>query len=203
MKHNFMMALAAAALVTGTGLASAQGTKSEKEMPGASSMERKGSNGAEQRGQSTQSQQGTQRPAQGAQREQSPPAAQGTQDRDTRPQGAQRDQRPDTQPGQRGTPSTAESQPGSAGANVTLSTEQKAKIRQTIIQRNDAPRVTNVNFSLSVGTVVPRERLKLVAVPPTLVEIHPAWRGYLYFIVNDELIIVEPSTHRIVAVIAV
>ena len=86
---------------------------------------------------------------------------------------------------------------------MTLSTEQKAKIRQTIIQRNDAPRVTNVNFSLSVGTVVPRERLKLVAVPPTLIEIHPAWRGHLYFIVNDELIIVEPSTHRIVAVIAV
>ena len=86
---------------------------------------------------------------------------------------------------------------------MTFSTEQKAKIRQTIVQRNDVPRVTNVNFSLSVGTVVPRERLKLVAVPPTLVEIHPAWRGYLYFIVNDELIIVEPSTHRIVAVIAV
>jgi hypothetical protein len=73
MKHNFMMALAAAALVTGAGLASAQGTKSEKEMPGASSMERKGSNGAEQRGQSTQSQQGTQRPGQGAQREQNHP----------------------------------------------------------------------------------------------------------------------------------
>ena len=27
------------------------------------------------------------------------------------------------------------------------------------------------------------------------------WRGYKYFIVNDEIVIVEPSTLRIVAVI--
>ena len=34
-------------------------------------------------------------------------------------------------------------------------------------------------------------------------EIHPAWRGYSYFIVDDEIIIVEPSTFRIVAVLTV
>lgn len=204
MKQKFMMTLAAAALVAGAGLASAQGTKSEKEMPGAGSMEQKGSGGAtEQRGQSTQPQQGTPRPAQGAQREQGQPGAQGTQDREQRPQGAQRDQRPAAQPGQGGTPSTAQGQSGSADASVTFNTEQKTKIRQTIIQKSDAPRVSNVTFALSVGTVVPRERVKLVAVPPTLIEIHPAWRGYLYFIVGDQLIIVEPSSHRIVAVVPV
>jgi hypothetical protein len=40
-------------------------------------------------------------------------------------------------------------------------------------------------------------------VPPTLVEIYPQWRGYLYFIYEDEIIIVHPKTHRIVAVIEV
>ena len=45
--------------------------------------------------------------------------------------------------------------------------------------------------------------MKLVAVPPTLVEIHPAWRGYMYFIVGDRIIIVEPDSHRIVAVLVV
>ena len=37
--------------------------------------------------------------------------------------------------------------------------------------------------------------------PTTIVEIHPAWRGYMYFVVDDEIIIVEPGTLRIVAVI--
>jgi hypothetical protein len=235
MKHKLMMTVAAAALLAGAGLASAQGTKSEKpDMPGAGSMEQKGSGehkggATEQRGQSTQPQQGTQRPAQGAQREQNQPAAgangrekgpQGAQrepqgsERDKqqgaqRPstqqdqQGAQREQRPGAQPGQSGAPSTAQGQSGSASASVTLNAEQKTKIRQAIIQRSDAPRVSNVNFSLSVGTVVPRERVKLVAVPPPLVEINPAWRGYLYFLVGDEIVIVEPSSHRIVAVIPV
>ena len=30
----------------------------------------------------------------------------------------------------------------------------------------------------------------------------PAWRGYEYFLVGDDIIVVEPGTHRIVAVIA-
>ena len=57
-----------------------------------------------------------------------------------------------------------------------------------------------LNFNISVGTAVPRS-VHLVTVPSTIVEIHPAWRGYLYFVVNDEIIIVEPGTLRIVAVI--
>jgi hypothetical protein len=64
------------------------------------------------------------------------------------------------------------------------------------VQRNE------INFSINVGTVVPRS-VKLVAVPPTLVEIRPAWRGYLYFVIADEIIIVEPRTLKIVAVLAV
>ena len=53
-----------------------------------------------------------------------------------------------------------------------------------------------------VGTVVPRT-VRLVAVPATLIEIHPAWRGYMYFVDGDEIIIVEPGTLRIVAVLDV
>ena len=71
-----------------------------------------------------------------------------------------------------------------------------------MLQGSGAPRVTNVNFSINVGTVVPRS-VKLVVIPTILVEIHPAWRGYLYFIVGDEIIVVEPRTLKIVAVLAV
>jgi hypothetical protein len=73
-----------------------------------------------------------------------------------------------------------------------------------VIQSSSAPKIerSKVNFNISVGTVVPRT-INLVAVPPTLVEIHPAWRGYRYFIVDEEIIIVEPSSFKIVAVVSV
>jgi hypothetical protein len=40
-----------------------------------------------------------------------------------------------------------------------------------------------------------------VTVPDTIVRIHPAWRGYSYFIVDEQIVIIEPATLRIVAVI--
>ena len=85
---------------------------------------------------------------------------------------------------------------------MSLTTEQKQKIRTSVISSSSAPKVSNVNFSLTVGTVVPRT-VKTVEVPATLVEIHPAWRGYRYFIVNDQIVIVEPDTLKIVTVIVV
>jgi hypothetical protein len=39
-------------------------------------------------------------------------------------------------------------------------------------------------------------------VPETIVRIHPAWRGFMYFLVGDQIVIVEPGSLRIVAVIA-
>jgi hypothetical protein len=127
-----------------------------------------------------------------AQREQAP--RQGQQREQTQPQQGQSRDSGQRQGAQQG---------GSQGASVNLTAEQKTKIRQTVIQSSGAPRVTNVNFSVSVGSVVPRDRVKVVAVPQTIVEIHPQWRGYLYFIVNDEIVIVEPSSYRIVAVLVV
>ncbi len=64
-----------------------------------------------------------------------------------------------------------------------------------------APRVSSVNFSLTVGTVVPTS-VRVVAVPALLIEIYPEWSGYLYFVVGDQIIIVDRN-HRIIAVIVV
>jgi len=97
-------------------------------------------------------------------------------------------------------PSTAQGE-AKSGGSVALTTEQKIKIRSSVLTGN-APRVTNVNFSIKVGTVVPRT-VRLVTVPATLVEIHPAWRGYMHFVHGDEIIIVEPGTMKIVTVIVV
>jgi Protein of unknown function (DUF1236) len=85
-----------------------------------------------------------------------------------------------------------------AGA-VNLTTEQRTTIRQTVLTPS-APRATNINFSISVGTVVP-STVRVVEVPDTIIKIRPAWKGYRYFVYNDEIIIVEPRTLKIVAVL--
>jgi hypothetical protein len=90
----------------------------------------------------------------------------------------------------------------SGNVSVSFTTEQRTKIRETVFKSSNAPRASNVNFTINVGTVVPRT-VRIVDVPDVIVEVHPEWRGYRYFIVNDELVIVEPDTLRIVAVIDV
>jgi hypothetical protein len=85
-------------------------------------------------------------------------------------------------------------------SNVSLTTEQKTTIRNTVF--TSGPKVTNVNFSISVGTVVPRT-VRVAPVPVSLVSIEPSWRDHMYFIYGDEIIIVEAGTLRIVAVIPV
>jgi hypothetical protein len=141
----------------------------------------------QQQGQQQQGQQPKQQQGQQQQPGQQPKQQQGQQ---TPPRGG------DTQKG-------AETKGGAQTGGVTLTNEQRTTIRTTVLQGGNAPRVNNVNFSLNVGTVVPRDRVKVVAVPATLVEIHPAWRGYMYFIVGERIIIVEPSSYKIVAVLVV
>jgi hypothetical protein len=60
--------------------------------------------------------------------------------------------------------------------------------------------LTNVNFSLSVGTAVPRD-VRLQTLPADVVEAVPQYRGYSFFVVRDEIVIVEPSTYKIVTVL--
>jgi hypothetical protein len=85
---------------------------------------------------------------------------------------------------------------------VTLNTEQKTRIRETVLSGSNVPLANNVNFALNVGTVVP-ETVHFAPLPPTLVEINPDWRSYEYFVVQEEIIIIEPRTRRIIAVLAV
>ena len=107
--------------------------------------------------------------------------------------------------GQKATPqregATQEGRTGGAGAE--LSTEQRTEVRQTILQSGNVPRVSRseVNINISVGTVVPRS-VRLVSIPERIVIIRPAWRGFLYFVVEDEIIVVEPGSLKIVAVIS-
>ena len=80
--------------------------------------------------------------------------------------------------------------------NVQLNEQQRTEIRTTVINAHGAPRVSNVDFDVTVGTVVPRERIHVVPVPETLVRIEPEWRGFLYFVYEDEVVIVSPDELR-------
>jgi hypothetical protein len=143
---------------------------------------------------------------QGTAEDRTPGRAQQDQQRSSQPQNTQREERNQNaqSPRDRSTAGDAgdrnNNQARNRGDHKPLSTEQKTKIRTTVINRG--PKVSNVNFAISVGTVVPSS-ISVVAVPPTLVEYYPQWRGYRYFVVGDEIIIVEPRTLRIVAVLDV
>jgi hypothetical protein len=89
---------------------------------------------------------------------------------------------------------------GSTSSSATqLTTEQRTEVREKVLV--NAPRENNVNFSVNVGTVVPRT-VHVVAVPETLIRIHPDWRGHRFFVVRDEIIIVD-NDFRIIAVLPV
>jgi hypothetical protein len=85
-----------------------------------------------------------------------------------------------------------------AGARQ-LDAEQRTTIRTVIKEQNVKP-VSNVNFSISVGTKVPRT-VTFHPVPRQLVTIYPDWQGYQYFLVDDQIIVVNPRTLQIVAVL--
>ncbi len=61
----------------------------------------------------------------------------------------------------------------------------------------------HVDFDVRVGTIIHRRDVDIVPVPETLVRVEPEWRGYLYFVYEDEVVIVNPHDMRIVAVVAV
>jgi hypothetical protein len=88
---------------------------------------------------------------------------------------------------------------GQAGAGARLTTEQRTRISTVIRDQHVAP-VSNVSFAVSVGTRVPRE-IGFHPLPQEIVTIYPEWRGYEFFLVRDEIVVVDPRTLEIVAVL--
>jgi len=90
---------------------------------------------------------------------------------------------------------------GERGGSVQLSEDQRSQIK-TVIGRGSGARLSrgNVNFDISVGTRVPRS-VHFVTLPSEIVSIVPQYRGFEYFLVEDEIVIVDPHTLEIVAVI--
>ena len=90
---------------------------------------------------------------------------------------------------------------GERGGSVQLSEDQRSRIK-TIVGRGSGPRLSrsDASFSISVGTRVPRS-VHFVTLPSEIVQIVPQYRGFDYFLVEDEIVIIDPHTLEIVAVI--
>jgi hypothetical protein len=88
---------------------------------------------------------------------------------------------------------------GQAGGAGRLSTEQRTRITTVIREQHIAP-VANVNFAIAVGTRVPRE-VGFHPLPVEIVTIYPEWRGFEFFLVRGEIVVVDPRTLEIVAVL--
>ena len=124
------------------------------------------------------------------------------------------------EPGQAGAPGTKERMgqdqdrgkavPGQAqqngtsghagGASVQLSQDQRTKIKDVIVRDRNVARVNGANFSVSVGARVPRD-VHVTVLPPEVVTIVPEYRGFEYVLVGDQLLIIDPDTLEIVAIL--
>lgn len=84
---------------------------------------------------------------------------------------------------------------------VELQPEQRTIIKETIVKQKVRP--VDVDFSISVGTVIPHS-VTLYDLPPTFVEIVPAYRPYKYILVEEgTLLVIDPDTYEIIDVIYV
>ena len=87
----------------------------------------------------------------------------------------------------------------SAKGSASLTTEERTKITTVIRNEHIAP-VTSVNFNVAVGTRVPRD-VSFHPLPADVVTIYPEWRGYNFILIRDEIVVIDPATFEIVAIL--
>ena len=87
---------------------------------------------------------------------------------------------------------------GAAAGSATLSTEQRTKI--TTIVRQNKVEPAHLNVSIRVGTRVP-ESVRFYPLPAEVFVVYPEWRGYNYILVGNQILVINPRTHEIVAIL--
>ena len=87
---------------------------------------------------------------------------------------------------------------GAAAGSTKLSTEQSTKITTIIRQQKVAP--AQLNVSVQVGNRVP-ESVRFYPLPAEVFVIYPEWRGYDYILVGNQILVINPRTHEIVAIL--
>jgi hypothetical protein len=235
MTSRFLMSVAAAALIAGSGFAFAQGaggaggagggaaggggppTTQQSPAPSGGAMNRdagesKGTKGAQTNEKMAPEGGKSQRAQDRANEKMAPEGGKNQRAQDTKPGMKGEKSAQDSMKGEKSKSMTTETQDkgavgrdksqttGQAGAAAKLSTEQRTQITSVIKQQSVQP-ATNVNFSIAVGTRVPRSGLTFHPLPAQVVTIYPEWRGYEFILVRDQIVVINPRTLAIVAVL--
>lgn len=90
---------------------------------------------------------------------------------------------------------------GKEGAKAEVTTEQRNKVKTSFAKHRVEP-TSDLNVSIGIGTVVPR-KVKLYAIPQDILVIVPRYHAYRYFMIGNQVVIVDPDTYAIVEVIIV
>jgi len=86
-----------------------------------------------------------------------------------------------------------------AVGKVQISSTTATRISEALI--STAPATShNINVAVNVGAPLPGEA-ELLPLPPAVVSLVPEYQGYEYVVVNDEVVIVQPSTRVVVEMI--
>jgi flagellar motor protein MotB len=225
-RTTLLTTVAAAAVVGWTAMAAAQGTmepnkgaakpaatESQKAAPGGGAIHQQGA--TQRPGQSAQDRDQTAKPEQrlGQKQKKDMTPQRGAQDDRGAPENgaqqkrAQEERGAQDESGKSGANANGqhanESQDSSKsphGAAVQLSDAQRTKI-QGIIGKGDTARVTTkVNFNIAVGATIPHD-VHVEVLPEDVVEIVPQYEGFDYIVVGDQILIVDPDSLAIVAII--
>jgi Protein of unknown function (DUF1236) len=82
---------------------------------------------------------------------------------------------------------------------VPLSAEQRTRVRDYFAKSRSNIADSDA-LSISIGASVPRQ-IATQPLPPEIVDLIDKYRGDEYFIASDRLVVVEPKSRRIVAII--
>jgi hypothetical protein len=98
------------------------------------------------------------------------------------------------------TSQTTQSQTGQTqvGQQSNITTEKQVRISQTLTRERLAPPERNLNIAIRIGEPVPQS-VRFHRLPPEIISIEPEYRDYEYFSTDDDIVIVEPRTKRIVS----
>ena len=83
---------------------------------------------------------------------------------------------------------------------LQLNDEQHQKIKDVIAHQSDPPKVGRAPFEMMIGAAVPQQ-VELKDVPPEITEVMNGYWGDQYVLVQDELVIVDQHSRRVVAIV--
>ncbi len=195
-RSTLLIAAAATALAGGTGLASAQNANERREAPAAATP---GQKAPDQKAPAAKKTEGRAVQPDSIPEKPVPPTAQGLEKGKPTPTAQAPEKAIESKPQTTGQGPSQSPKPGMAPAPAALSAEQHVKIRQTLRGEN-VERLNNVQFSITVGEAIPRT-VHLYSFPVSVMTYAPQYRDYEYFMVGEEILVVDPSTLRIIAVI--